>query len=489
MLELVCFQPVNARQDVGVPIDRINSVALGGGNEREMHGDGFGTAIRAREKTILSDQDPAFYRSFGFVVVDCNVWIFEKSGQCKPVIERVVNCLHQFMCRVKIALSSDDDFSQQFDQRLRFSTPHGQSVGCRLVFYFSLDLVQISVYVEDNVACAAVGKLSFKIFSPGVSAASSFSSFSICKQGVKTACGIKLYDAVKVLEEVQIFLEGQIRRIIEHNYFVICIADVSCDFAFSNIVFVFAVLNFDRGIISLYDARLEKFTLQKIVQQGKQICGRLNPIALCRARYDYVIARKNLLLTVVWKAIVKFAHNDFAKKTWTGVAAWNWRTRLFSGDYIQLAFWAGASFLLVVKNFQASADYFELLRATVANKFGFDGARGTDSLLRFDGVKNGLVRELLCVLENVLRAFRFGVCRIRVRAFRLGLCNCRARIMFFSFLSELFFVALFSLSDQVIEFYLKTFQQCTKLGVSVKGELQLALQIFNQRGEALVFLF
>lgn len=472
-------------EDVGVPVDRIDTVALGGSDERKMHCDGFGALVGAREETIFPDKNPAFNRSLTFIIVDCNVWIFEKSGQCSPVIQRVINCLHQFMSRVKIAFGSHDHFSQQFDQRLRLSSPHGQSVGCRFIFYFSLDLVQISVYVENDVACAAVGKLSFKIFSPGVSAASSFNSLSICKQRIKSASGIKLYDAVKIREEVQIFFEGQIRRVIEHDHFVIGIADVSCDFAFSNIVFVFAVLNFNRGIISLYDARLEKFALQKIVQQGKHVCSGLNPIALCRARYGYVIASKNLLLTVVWKTIFKFANDDFTKKARASVATWNWRTGFFSGDNVQLALRAGTSFLFVVKNFQTSADHFELLSAKVANEFSFDSASWTDDLFWFDGVMNWLVRELLCVVQNVLGASRFCVLRIVTRAFWLWLGGCWARVVFFGLFSVFSFVALFGLCDQVIEFYLKTFQQCAKLGISIEGELQLALQIFNQRREAL----
>ncbi len=488
MFKFVCFERIYAGQDVGVPVDRIDTVALGSSDERKMHCDGFGAIVGACEETIFPDQNPAFDRSLTFIVVDCDIWIFEKSGQCSPVIERVVNCLHQFVGRVKIAFGSDDHFSQQFDQRFRLSSPHCQSVGCRFVFYFSLDLVQISVYVENDVACDAVREVSFKILSPGVCAAASLSSFSVGEQSVKSASGIKLDNAIEFFEEVQISFEGQIRRVIEHNYFVIGIADVGCDFAFSNIIFVFAVLNLNRGIIGLYDAGLEKLTLQKIVQQGKHVCSGPNPIALCRARYDYVIARKNLLLTIVWKTIVEFANDDFTKKTRASVATWNWGTGFFSGDNVQLALRASTSFLFVVENFQASAYHFELLGAKVADEFSFDGAGRTDGLFRFDGVMNGLVRELFCVLQNVLRPFGFSVWRIRARAFWLGLSNCGARVVFLSFLSKIALVAFFRLTDQFIEFYLKTFQQCTQLGVPIKGELELALQILDQRSKALNFL-
>lgn len=68
--------------------------------------------MEANEEAIFAYEHPRCYCPFGLVVVDCNVGIFEKSGQCYPVIQSVIDGFHQFMCWIELRFGADDEFSK-----------------------------------------------------------------------------------------------------------------------------------------------------------------------------------------------------------------------------------------------------------------------------------------------------------------------------------------------------------------------------------------
>lgn len=90
-MELLCCEGVDAGQNVCVPVNRIDTISFTRGDEGEVNGNSFGALVGAGKQTIFSDENPALYCPLGFIIVDGDIWIFEKSGQSEPVIQRVVN--------------------------------------------------------------------------------------------------------------------------------------------------------------------------------------------------------------------------------------------------------------------------------------------------------------------------------------------------------------------------------------------------------------
>ena len=63
------LEGVYSRKDVGVPVDRIDTIAFASSDERKVDGDGFGALVGASEQTVLPDQHPGFDSSFALIVV------------------------------------------------------------------------------------------------------------------------------------------------------------------------------------------------------------------------------------------------------------------------------------------------------------------------------------------------------------------------------------------------------------------------------------
>ena len=124
---------------------------------------------------------------------------------------------------------------------------------------------------------------------------------------------------------------------------------------------MFSVLNLYGRVIGFDDGGLEQFSFVKVMQQGERVgCG-LHPVALGGTWNDHVLSSKDLLLAVIGKSVVKFANDDFCQQARAGVAAGNWRAWFFSGDYVLLALRASASFLVMVENFEGSANHLQLM--------------------------------------------------------------------------------------------------------------------------------
>lgn len=486
LLKFGCFHSIDASQDIGIPVNGVDTVAFSGCNERQVNGNGLCTRIGACEQRIFSHEHPGFYGSFTFIVVDCDVRFFEKSGESDPVIESVVNGLHQFMCRIELGFCSDDDFSKKVYERFRFSAPHRQSESGRLVLDVPLYSVEITVYIENRFANIMFGEFSIKVFAPGVSAAACFDSLSVFKQCIESTGSICLDDALEVLEKGQVVVEGQIRRRVEHVDWMFRVADICTNFSFANVVLVFAVLNLNGRIVGLDDGGCEQVLLHQIVQNRKSVGGCLHPVGLSRAWKIDVVASEDLCLAIVGKAVVEFAYDYFAQKAWTCVTAGNRRTGFFGSNDVLLALGACASFLVVFEYLEAGADHLKLLSAKIPDEDSFHNAIGAERVFWFYQMRHWFVGQILAIFNDMFDASRLCVAEsIDRRFFRLG--YCRSRIMLFRFIPVVAPVALFRLRDQNIKLGLQIFEHLAHLFVAVKGLLELSLQVFNQRGEALDF--
>lgn len=480
-------------QNVRVPGNRIVAVAFGGGDECQMNGDSLGSAIRAGEKTILSHKNPAFNGSFGFIVIDRDVRILQESGECQPVPERVIDRFSQLMGRSKSTLCADNHVAQAFYQLFRVSSPHSQPVSRGLALTVPLDFVQVSVNVEDYVADFGGGKLDLEISTSGMSVASCFSSMPVFVESIEAGSSIGLKNAFVVRKELAIPGEGLVRRIIIHGD-VSLWTDVGCDFAFSNIILMPAVLNLDERVVSFYDRGLEQFFLLNFIQQRQCIGRGLHPIGLRRAWNGDVVASEDFMLPVVGQSIFKLADDDLAQEPRSSVTAgdgWCW---FLSSDNILPALRAGACFLAMLNNFQACAYHFKLVSDLAVNAVGLNGALRTNCFFGANKVRHLLVRQMASVIENVFLAARFSFRRGRslfVRDRRLRLCDGRlsgARIMLLGGLAVLFLVALFCLDNEDFEFRLQVLHQLAQLVVAVESLLKLPTEILDQIGEAFNFL-
>jgi hypothetical protein len=120
-LEFVSFKSVNSRQNIGVPINRVDPIAFGRGDEREMDGDCSGAFVGAGEQRIFSHQNPAFNSPLGRIIIYRNFGILEKSGKSDPMIEGVINSFDQFMSGMELSFCVDDSFPQKLNKRLGFA--------------------------------------------------------------------------------------------------------------------------------------------------------------------------------------------------------------------------------------------------------------------------------------------------------------------------------------------------------------------------------
>ncbi len=476
------FQCIDPGKNIGVPVDWIDTVPLGGSDEREVHGNGLCTFVGARKKTIFPHKNPGFNSPLCLIVVDCDVRILEKSCQCSPMLESIVNCFHQLVSGIEVSFCTDDDTSETFYKRFRFFSAHCQPERCWLIPDIPFDFVEVSVDIQDQVANHLLGKFGFKIFSPRMSIATGFDSLPVFEQCVESTGSVCLNDAAEIFEEREIFVERKVGRIVEHVHRMPRIANVGSYFPFADIVFVLPILDFNRGVVSLYDAGREEILLQQFIQERKRVGGSLHPVTLSRAGNRNVVTGKDFFLTIVGKTVVELADDYFPEKSRTGIATRNRCAGFFCRNDVLLAARAGTSFLQVIEDLQAGTHHFELMGKQVADENRFDGTIGADSIFWFYRMRNWFVRKIFGIVQNVLDAdgsFIFGgwIC--------FWLRSSWARVVFFRLFAVVALISFFRLSDQDIKLRLEVFEQLALLFVSIQSLFELSLQLFNQLCEAL----
>lgn len=472
MLQFICFQPVNASKNVSVPIDGIDAVALGSGDEGQMNSNSSGTFIGACEQRIFSYENPAFDGTLTFIIVYSNIGVFEKSSQRPPVVECVIDRFHQLVSGVELLFCADNDISKALYERFRFSAPHCQSERCGFVLYVPLDCVESPVHVENGVANICLSEFRLEIFTPGVSMAACFDSLAVLEQCVKSAGCICLDDAFEIFEKFEVLVEGQIGRIVKHRDIAMC-ADVGRNFALANVVLVLAVLDLDGGVIGFDDIRREQLSFHQVIQKAESVGSSLHPVALSGARNSDVMTGEDFLLAIVGKTVVEFADNYFSQKARTGVAARDGGAGLFGGGDVLLAARASAGLLQMIENLQAGAYHFELVGKQVANGHSFDGTVWAEHVFRFDRMLHGFVRQIFGIFEDMFDTRRFAFLSCLVSSSSFCPADCGARIVFFGLFAVVALVAFFGLGNQDIQFLLQVFKQLALFFTANQGLFQL----------------
>lgn len=314
-MQFICLHPIYSRKNVCIPVHWVDAIAFGRSDEGKMDSYGLGAFIGSCKETVLSNENPAFDRSLRLVVVYSNVGILQEPCKGSPVLQSVVDGLHQVMRWMEAAFSPDDDFAQELNEGLRFFAAHCQPKGGWFAPNFPFDSVQVPVNIENGGGNVVFGKPCFEVSSPGVSAAASFGSLPVLEQGVESTGCICLDNSVKVFKGLKIFTKGQVWRVFEEGNFAVLVGDVGSELALANVVFMAAVLNLNGGVISLDDVRFEQFFLEHGIEQGKCGGGILHPIALCGTWNGDVLASKNLLLAVIGKSIIELADNDLRQQS------------------------------------------------------------------------------------------------------------------------------------------------------------------------------
>ena len=484
-MELICFEFVDAGQNIGIPIDGIDTIALASGNEGKVNSDCFRALVGPGKQTILSHENPAFDSPFRLVVIDSDVRISEEPGQSDPMLQCICDCLHQLVCGMKVLLRTHNDFAEALDERLGLSPSHAESKERGFVYYVPFNFVQFPVYVEHSVANFFFAEFCIEVFSSGVSVATGFSSFAVFEELIETAGCISLDDTFEVFEKLQIPVERQIRRIVKDDDVTIGVTDVGGNLALANVVFVLAVLNFDGRVVGFDDVRLEQFFFEQVVQQGKCVGCVLHPIALSGAWNHDILPRKNFLLTIVGKSIIEFAYNDFAQEAWSCITARDRETWFIGSDDVLFATGARPSLLAMLQDLQACADHLELVREDIADEYCFDVAFRANRVFRSDWIWHRFVWQIDGVVEDVLDAggsliVCSGACFCRS-------CGGRAWVTLFCLFPVVTPRTFFRLSDQDIEFGLQVLEQLALFLVAIESLFQPTLQIFDERGEALNF--
>ena len=116
-MQLGCLQRVYSRENIGIPVDWVDTIALAGGNEREVNGDSLSAHVRTCEQRVLAHQNPGFDGSFAFIVINGDVRIFQKSSESNPMVQgpsregmakciRVsLGCFRRFQLRARLDVS------------------------------------------------------------------------------------------------------------------------------------------------------------------------------------------------------------------------------------------------------------------------------------------------------------------------------------------------------------------------------------------------
>lgn len=95
--ELASLHGVDSSEDVGKVFARINLVALSRGDKREESSYSFTTSVRAGKEEIFAIENKGFDLPLTCIVIYFDFSIFQEASQCEPVIERVINSLHERM--------------------------------------------------------------------------------------------------------------------------------------------------------------------------------------------------------------------------------------------------------------------------------------------------------------------------------------------------------------------------------------------------------
>lgn len=265
------------------------------------------------------------------------------------MIEGVVDGFHQGIGGVEGVFQRENIFKQFVEELFGASFSGLKNFLGFFTFNLRLNGVELSVDVEDCYALSRSKLLSLVVSAPRVSIASDFGFGAVEKDLVKSIGSITLDKAAKVFQHQIVSSKGLIRRVVKYGEWVKGVANIWSHLAFANFVFVQAVLDFYFSVVGFDDVRFKDFSFEKLVEGLKSEGTSDYPVALSRARDSSLVAFEDFALAIVWQTVGKFVDDDGGKQARSAASAGYWGAWFFSSDYVLLAFWTGAHFLLMLK--------------------------------------------------------------------------------------------------------------------------------------------
>lgn len=481
LIEFAGLHGIDPGKYVGKICNWIDAVTFARNHEGKVDGRCPAASVRTHEEKILASQHEVLDSSLGRIVIDVEIRVFEEAGQGDPVLERVIDSLHQRIGGIKSALKAEKLLVELLDQWLRFLTSDRQSLVRRLALNLPFDLIQPAVQRENFLAQVV-------ILSSRMSMAANFGLRAVLEQCIEAASCIGLHVADEVLEEVIVPSEGEVGRKIEDIKRMSGVASVNGHFALAHASLRLPVLDFHWAVVSLNDLGGKHLPLGALIQQLKNQGRGLEPVAQRGAGNDRVLSLEDFRLSVLRESVSKLFSHGSGEKAGTWQSTGDGRTRFFGGNNIPLALWARADLLLMLEAFDRMHNLFELVGDLVPNKLSLNRAVWTNQIFRFNTVAYRVRRQILEVYVFLVVPWlsRFG--RIGFRRFGDRFeSGSRSWIMPLSFRSIVLTLPFLSLQQQLVELCLQVQQKCPQLGIALQRILQLLLKLLDELNQLLSF--
>ena|ERR1700722_2002575 len=107
LVKLTGLHGIYAGEDISQIFNRINIIAFARCDEREMGCCGYAADVRANKKAILAHEDKRLNSAFAFIIVYVKIRVIEAACQSKPMVEGIVNGVHQGVGWVKSVLKGN----------------------------------------------------------------------------------------------------------------------------------------------------------------------------------------------------------------------------------------------------------------------------------------------------------------------------------------------------------------------------------------------
>lgn len=487
LVKLTSFEGVDSGEHISHVSQWVNTILLGGDNQGQVDGGSLATGIGAHEQVVFASQDKLLDGTFRGIVADIEVRIIQEPGQGNPMVESVIDSLHQGVLRAKGGLKLKQFFFQLIKQRSGCSLALSQSFLRCLALNLLFHIVQLLVYVKNLKANISVEWQALVKSSASMSIAANFNLAAIGKESIKTTSCVCLNKAREDFEKQLIAFKRQVWGEVKDSERILSIAKVWSHLTFAHFPLELSILDFYYSVVSLNYFGGKHPALQKRIERLDSQGGSKYPVAEGRARNGSALPLVDLLQAIKGREVAIFANNYMSKQSWSGQSFRDGRAWFFCGDDMLLTFRTSSYFLLMLQTLQRLRESVQLVSDFLANWRRINEAVRAQHMVWINYVRDRLSWEILVQLQNMFGVCRFTIINSNVRAlWNLLLClpsksrDSRPRVVLFSLLSKVTFVALLDMDKQNIKFALQFLKLLPELCIAVK-------RFFKKLSDAFIF--
>lgn len=469
---------VDAAEDIGEIRQWVDLEPMAARDQREQVCGGFAASVGACKKKILATKNEVLDCPLAGIVVDIQVRVLEEACERYPVPQGVRNGLHERVIWRMFALQGVQERAHFSQERLGFSSANGQPFSRRLQSNGGLNLVQVSIDIQDGKAvfivavseCPVVKELAAR-----VSMASHFESNGVFEECIEAVCCIALHHTGVIFKKCFVSVEGLIWREIKDDVGVRCISDVGTHLALPHGASARGILYFDLGIVGFDDRRLFDFAPDECYELFCQQTCFEHPIRLSRARDCGFLAPENLTLAVERQPVCQLGDTGVRKQSRTDVTAKDWRHGFIGSNHVPPALPARQDFLVMHKFLECLRDALKLVCNLLAYWLCLDQASGTNFASGIHVVMNvffgQVVRQNMLLVVAGMRFSRWPL--------RFYYADSRAGVAeFFVLGAELAALVFLVLAEKYVELVVEAFELLMEVSVGFQRQLQLLRQVF-----------